>query len=176
MDAQLRPNQFAATPPSLPVEFPFPIPLSVDQIAAFSLPPLIDRSQHPPSGPPTLSATAPMKPEGPPAQLNLVVPETVVYQASRSTTVRRAIVAVLGVDPSQKELLAFRNEVFNGVMPSATRCEKRQRQLNLAAFERYRQAIVPMLGRSDVCAKILNISLKLRALGDQEKILMHLFV
>jgi hypothetical protein len=117
-----------------------------------------------------------MKPEGPPAQLNLVVPETVVYQASRSTTVRRAIVAVLGVDPSQKELIAFRNEVFNGVMPSATRCEKRQRQLNLAAFERYRQAIVPMLGRSDVCAKILNISLKLRALGDQEKILMHLFV
>jgi hypothetical protein len=106
----------------------------------------------------------------------LAVPDSVVSRAARSATVRSAIVAVLGVDPRQKELLAFRNEVFNDVMPSATRCEKRQRQLNLAAFERHRHAIVPMLGRSDVCAKILNISMKLRASGDQEKILMHLFV
>jgi hypothetical protein len=71
--------------------------------------------------------------------------------------------AILGTPPKQRELLRFRANIFQEVMLTPDRAEKRQRNMNIQTFERYNPVVLPLLATSQVCAQVLNIALQSRS-------------
>jgi hypothetical protein len=82
--------------------------------------------------------------------------------------------AILGVSPTQKELLLFRARIFNGVMPAAGRDEKRVRDVNIKTFEQYKANLLPMLMERQVYCEMVSIVIANRKWPEKEKILMNI--
>jgi hypothetical protein len=106
----------------------------------------------------------------------VAVPQRVTVRAASSGSVESAMVAILGIPPSQRELLAIRAALFADILPQATRSEKRRRDLNMGTFEAFRSKVIPMLSHPAMIAAILNLVMQHRRSFVNDKILMNLFV
>jgi hypothetical protein len=90
-------------------------------------------------------------------------------------TVESAMTAIIGVTPTQKELLIFRRQIFNAVMPLPCREEMRVRRVNMGSFEKHKSVVLPIMKSQQVCAQMLNITVANRQEYEQKAILMNLF-
>lgn len=117
---------------------------------------------------------------------NIYVPEIPIFCAieslpnlqSECKTVREALMKITGVEPTQAELIAMRETLFEGVLPRMTRSEKRKRSTNLEIMEKHCDILLPLLSCPEYITKIINITLEFRnsSKRDQETILMNLFL
>ena len=89
-------------------------------------------------------------------------------------SVQSRLVAILGLEPTQAELLALRRGLFRGIMPPPNREEKRNRKANLRAFEFYASALTGRLFEPRCCQEIRAVALKLRkSRAERQKIIAH---
>jgi hypothetical protein len=105
--------------------------------------------------------------------LFILVPLIAPRRSPEAKTVCSAMTAILGSPPTQSELLGFRANIFQEVMPRPGRAEKRQRNMNIQTFERYKLAVLPLLATPHVCAQMLNIALQSRSHVRRERMLMN---
>jgi hypothetical protein len=72
-------------------------------------------------------------------------------------TVESAMTAIIGVTPTQQELLIFRRQLFNAVILTPRREEKRARRANIQSFEKYKSVVLPIMRGQQVCGHMANI-------------------
>jgi hypothetical protein len=107
--------------------------------------------------------------------VSMYVPYPPIEKIRSKTTVESALRAIIGISPTQKDLLAIRQQIFGSIMPPPTRAEKRQRPLNLDAFERCGATLIPLLSNPNVFREILNVVIRQRNGHLNKEILMSLF-
>lgn len=91
-------------------------------------------------------------------------------------SVRTRLADILGLEPTQAELLALRTGLFRGIMPPPSREEKRNREANLRAFEFYASALAGRLFDPRCCTAIVNLAYHLRkSKAARQKIVEHAF-
>ena len=88
-------------------------------------------------------------------------------------SVLQELIALIGSEPRQKELLALRRGLLKKALPEPTRDEKRSKKKNIARLEEFCAFVLPVLQDAKVRKEVIQLVLGLRTGKAQADVLWH---
>jgi hypothetical protein len=128
---------------------------------------------HDRGGPPIAAAQPPVLPSDGRVTMGFRPSYSQPDQFAGETVIRR-LRRMTGVDTPQKALLALRRGLFKNIVPRVTRDESREKKLNVATIEQFRDSILALLESPEAIAEVLVVVLnEMRRPAHREEVLMH---